>query len=166
MSKVFHWLPSYIACLVAVFLIFSAEPKHQTCFTPPHNQCGSFIVNHINQAKKSIYVQAYGFTHPDIINSLIEAKKRNVNVEIILDSSNFSKKKLPLVRELEKEGIKIHKAKVSGIAHNKIMIFDDQKVLTGSFNFTKSADLRNAENILVVQDRRVAKKYFNNWKNK
>ena len=156
-----------ILFLIIIFCTSSitlAEPKFSVCFTPPHNQCGSFVVNHIDQAKKSIYVQAYGFTHPDIINSLIEAKKRNVNVEIILDSSNFSKKKLPLLKELEAAGIKIYKAKVSGIAHNKIMIIDEKKVLTGSFNFTKSADVRNAENILVVRDRRLVKKYLDNWR--
>ena len=123
-----------ILFLVIIFYTSSitlAEPKFSVCFTPPHNQCGSFVVKHIDQAKKSIYVQAYGFTHPDIINSLIEAKKRNVNVEIILDSSNFSKKKLPLIQELEEAGIKIYKSKVSGIAHNKIMIIDEKKVLTG-----------------------------------
>lgn len=158
------WILALSPLMISPWLLINLEPKHQTCFTPPHNQCGSFIVNHINQAKKSIYVQAYGFTHPDIINSLIEAKKRNVNIEIILDKSNFSKKKLPLIQKLQKEGIKIHKAKVSGIAHNKIMIFDDQKVLTGSFNFTKSADLRNAENIVVVRDRKLATKYMINWK--
>jgi phospholipase D len=154
--------------LILLFLTTSSlasESKFSVCFTPPHNQCGSFIVSHIDQAKKSIYVQAYGFTHPDIINSLKEATKRNVNVEIILDSSNFSKKKLPLIRELEEVGIKIYKAKVSGIAHNKIMIIDEKKVLTGSFNFTKSADARNAENILIVRDRRLVKKYLENWNN-
>lgn len=157
------WILALSPLMISPWLLINLEPTHQTCFTPPHNQCGSFIVNHIDQAKKSIYVQAYGFTHPDIINSLIEAKKRNVNVEIILDSSNFSKKKLSLIKELETAGIKIHKAKVSGIAHNKIMIFDEKKVLTGSFNFTKSADVRNAENILVVRDKQLVQLYKDNF---
>jgi len=135
------------------------------CFTPPHKQCGHFISNHINQAKESIYVQAYGFTHTEIIDSLIEATKRGVKVEIILDSSNFSAKKLVLIEELKKLGIKIHKATVSGIAHNKIMIIDKKKVITGSFNFTESADKRNAENVLVVVDKKLANKYLSNWEN-
>lgn len=156
------WVLALSPLIITPLLLINSEPSYQTCFTPPHNQCGSFIVSHINQAKKSIHVQAYGFTHPDIINSLIAAKKRNVNVEITLDSSNFSKKKLPLIKELEEAGIKIQKAKVFGIAHNKIMIFDDKKVLTGSFNFTKSADLRNTENIIVIRDRKLAKVYKRN----
>ena len=139
------------------------NPSYSVCFTPPHKQCGHFISNHINQAKESIYVQAYGFTHTEIIDSLIEAKKRGVIVEIILDSSNFLAKKLAFIEELKRLGIKIHKAKVSGIAHNKIMVIDKKKVITGSFNFTESADKRNAENVLIVVDKRLAKKYFDNW---
>tara|TARA_R110000764_G_scaffold26836_4_gene63935 strand:- start:2944 stop:3432 length:489 start_codon:yes stop_codon:yes gene_type:complete len=141
------------------------NPSYSVCFTPPHKQCGYFISNHINQAKESIYVQAYGFTHTEIIDSLIEAKKRGVIVEIILDSSNFLAKKLAFIEELKRLGIKIHKAKVSGIAHNKIMVIDKKKVITGSFNFTESADKRNAENVLIVVDKKLATKYLQNIKN-
>ena len=161
LSSNLWWITFIIPCI----LIFSdIEPTHQTCFTPPHQQCGHFISNHINEAKESIYVQAYGFTHTEIIDSLIEAKKRGVTVEIILDSSNFSEKKLVLIEELKNLGIKIHKAKVSGIAHNKIIIIDKKKVIAGSFNFTESADKRNAENVLVVRNKQLVKKYLDNLK--
>ena len=49
------------------------------------------------------------------------------------------------------------------IAHNKIMIIDGEIVITGSFNFTKSAEERNAENLLVIRDRTLADKYTKNW---
>jgi phospholipase D len=45
------------------------------------------------------------------------------------------------------------------------MILDKKKVITGSFNFTESADKRNAENVLVVVDKKLANKYLSNWKN-
>jgi phosphatidylserine/phosphatidylglycerophosphate/cardiolipin synthase-like enzyme len=38
------------------------------------------------------------------------------------------------------------------IAHNKIMIIDDATIITGSFNFTKAAEEKNAENLLVIKD--------------
>jgi phosphatidylserine/phosphatidylglycerophosphate/cardiolipin synthase-like enzyme len=50
------------------------------------------------------------------------------------------------------------------IAHNKVMIFDDAAVFTGSFNFTKSAQERNAENgILIRNDAGIVKSYSENW---
>ena len=50
------------------------------------------------------------------------------------------------------------------IAHNKIMILDDETVITGSFNFTKAAEERNAENVLVIRGNKdLAKFYLQNW---
>lgn len=49
------------------------------------------------------------------------------------------------------------------IAHNKIILIDNKTVITGSFNFTKSAQFKNAENVLVIQDKTLAQKYFLNW---
>jgi len=49
------------------------------------------------------------------------------------------------------------------IAHNKIMIIDKATVITGSFNFTKSAEERNAENLLVIKSKDLAKLYLDNW---
>ena len=49
------------------------------------------------------------------------------------------------------------------IAHNKVIIVDEETVLTGSFNFTKAAEERNAENLLVIHDKGLAAKYRENW---
>ena len=133
------------------------------CFTPP-SKCGDFIVGQIKQAKQSIYVQAYGFTSKKIINALIEAKNRGIEIEIILDRSNFYKKKQNIIRLLESNQITIYQDKVAGIAHNKVMIIDSKKVITGSFNFTENADKNNAENVIILDDINVANKYYQNWK--
>ncbi len=49
------------------------------------------------------------------------------------------------------------------IAHNKVMIIDKAKVITGSFNFTKAAEEKNAENVLIIKDKALAKVYIENW---
>jgi phosphatidylserine/phosphatidylglycerophosphate/cardiolipin synthase-like enzyme len=50
------------------------------------------------------------------------------------------------------------------IAHNKIMIIDGETVITGSFNFTKAAEEKNAENLLILKDKKLADRYLANWK--
>jgi len=45
------------------------------------------------------------------------------------------------------------------IAHNKVMIIDGETVLTGSFNFTKAAQEKNAENLLIIRDAALAAQY-------
>ena len=49
------------------------------------------------------------------------------------------------------------------IAHNKVMIVDENIVITGSFNFTNSAQTRNAENLLVLRSADLAHNYKTNW---
>ena len=49
------------------------------------------------------------------------------------------------------------------IAHNKVMIIDGDTVITGSFNFTRSAEYHNAENLLVVRDKALAARYEANF---
>jgi len=131
------------------------------CFTPPSG-CGKVIADLISKANESIYVQAYGITSTAIVNELISARGRGVKVRVLLDKSNLQDKysKMRLLREA---GIDVSIDKVAGIAHNKVIIIDLQKVVTGSFNFTKSADSRNAENVIIVNDKKIAKRYLQNW---
>jgi phosphatidylserine/phosphatidylglycerophosphate/cardiolipin synthase-like enzyme len=65
---------------------------------------------------------------------------------------------------LTQEGIAPLLDAAHAIAHNKVMIIDNAAVITGSFNFSKAAEERNAENLLVVHSRELAAKYFKNWK--
>jgi len=49
------------------------------------------------------------------------------------------------------------------IAHNKVMVIDEVIVITGSFNFTNSAETRNAENFLVLKSAELAQRYKSQW---
>lgn len=137
-------------------------PKNvELCFTPPSG-CSAVIEGQISKATSSIYVQAYGMTSPTIVDALINAHKRGVKVRILLDKSNlkdkWSKRSL-----LVDAGVDVGIDKVSGIAHNKIIIIDQQIVITGSFNFTRAADSRNAENLIIINDKSIANEYLQNW---
>lgn len=53
------------------------------------------------------------------------------------------------------------------IAHNKVLVIDDATIITGSFNFTRAAQERNAENVLVIHgDREIARRYAENWRSR
>lgn len=131
------------------------------CFTPPSG-CGSLIAQEITKAKFSVYVQAYGLTSHAIINQLKLARKRGVDITVLLDGGNLSDNK-DVELELKSADINVYYDKMPGIAHNKVMIIDKQKVITGSFNFTGAADTRNAENVLLIDDRNIATIYLKNW---
>jgi len=134
---------------------------YEVCFTPPRG-CAELIVKTIEKARKNIFLQAYGFSHPEIAKALVEAKQRGVEVKVLLDRSNLSQN-YSKMKDLQKAGIEVKIDKVPGIAHNKVMILDEKIVITGSFNFTKNADNSNAENVLIVESKDIAQKYLTNW---
>lgn len=137
-------------------------PKNvELCFTPPSG-CSEVIVRAISKAQETIYVQAYGMTSPAIVEALVKAKSRGVKVRVLLDKSNLNDKWTKIGTLLEAE-IEVGIDRVPGIAHNKVMIIDERYLITGSFNFTRAADTRNAENVLIIDDTNIAKQYLQNW---
>lgn len=83
-------------------------------------------------------------------------------MEIILDKSHLTAQ-YTVGPFLVKSGIPVKIDPVHEIAHNKILIIDGETVITGSFNFTKAAEDKNAENLLVIRDNALAEKYIKNW---
>ena len=152
--------------MIQLFLCFDPScncpaDNIQLCFTPAE-KCTPVILQEISLAKDTIYVQAYGFSSPAITDALVAAHKRGVKVNILLDKSNL-KDSWSKMKELIDSGIEVTIDKLTGIAHNKVMIIDSQKTITGSFSFTRSADIRNAENVIIISDESVAEKYIQNW---
>ncbi len=121
------------------------------------------VVKAINEAKQSILVQAYSFTSAPIAKALAEAKARGVDVQVILDKSQNSEK-YTSATYIANHDIPVRIDTQHAIAHNKIMICDELNVVTGSFNFTKAAEEKNAENVLVLRgNQALAKLYIKNW---
>jgi phospholipase D len=132
------------------------------CFTPPTRHCADEIAVEISKATTSLYLQAYGLTSRVIVDEIISARKRGVEVRAILDKSNLTTKN-SLMQDLEAKNIPVKIDTVAGIAHNKVIIIDHKIVITGSFNFTKSADTRNAENVVFIHDKKSAEQYITNF---
>ncbi len=144
------------------FATGSPATSIRVCFTPQQN-CTALLIQQIKQAKKSILVQAYSFTNHKIGDALVAAHKQGVNVKVIADKSNFKRGQRTSMYYLMRHGIPVWDDNKLRIAHNKIMIFDDRIVETGSFNFTYSAQHFNAENMLIINNRKIAKLYEKNW---
>ncbi|CAE6967510.1 Phospholipase D [Paraburkholderia nemoris] len=121
------------------------------------------MVEEINNARRSLLIQAYSFTSAPIAAAVKNAKERGVDVRVILDKSQVSQR-YSSATFLRNAAIPVVIDTRPAIAHNKVMIFDGAAVFTGSFNFTKSAQERNAENgILIRGDEKIVKAYVDNW---
>jgi len=132
-------------------------------FFSPKGGCENALVAELKKARREILVQAYSFTADPLTYGLVEAKKRGVNVEVILDKSNEVERFSDLNILLE-NGLHPLIDSEHAIAHNKVMIIDQKVVVTGSFNFTNQAENQNAENMLIIKGHpEMASKYRNNF---
>jgi phosphatidylserine/phosphatidylglycerophosphate/cardiolipin synthase-like enzyme len=130
-------------------------------FTPPAGGA-SGLIKQMDGAKKSIKVMAYGFTATNLADALVRAKRRGLEVVLIQDekTAQNNRETLPI---LLAAGIEVRSDGKHAIQHNKVMLIDDDIVITGSYNFTNSAEKRNAENIMIVRSAYAAKRYADNW---
>lgn len=139
----------------------------EALFTPWDDVEGA-IIRALDAARKSIHVQAYLLTSRPIARALLAAQARGVKVEILADREMVVNGQNSQIPELAAAGIPVWLETRYVIAHNKIMLLDAASehgvVITGSYNFTWSAQARNAENLLILRDNpAVQQSFLNNW---
>ena len=135
----------------------------------PEDAADRMIISAINNSNRQILVQAFSFTHEDIAQALITAKKRGVDVQLIADAEQTEKTQPSVVSKIAASGIPTYLDSEHQSAHNKIMVIDagtaNPAVITGSFNFTYAAQFRNAENLLIFHGNpEITAAYLHNWK--
>lgn len=137
------------------------------CFTPGSESCAEQIVDQIDAATIAVRVQAYYLTQPLILRAIAAAKKRGLDVEVILDKSQdrraSQRSRYTGATYLANAGVQVWIDDAPAIAHIKVVILDDRVVITGSFNFTKAADTRNAKNVVAIDSPTVAAWFTRNW---
>ena len=163
------WRTLILSVLLAVGLQVSCaaevgtEPAPQIAvYFSPHGGCTDAIVRELDSARESVLVQAFEFTSAPIAKALMEAHKRGVKVQVILDKSQRTER-TAATKILQDGGIPTFVDEIHGLAHNKVMVIDGRIVITGSFNFTKAAEESKADNLLVIRDADLATKYAKNW---
>jgi phosphatidylserine/phosphatidylglycerophosphate/cardiolipin synthase-like enzyme len=154
---------------LAIFLLISPVspmaqeiPTSWELYFSPNGGCTEAIIKELDKAKNTILAQAYSFTSAPIAKALLNGHKRGVKVAVILDKSQ-GKKQYSSADFMTNSGILTKIDSQHAIAHNKVIIIDRETVITGSFNFTKAAEESNAENLLIIHDRKLAERYVKNW---
>ena len=130
-------------------------------FTPPAGAAAA-IVQAIDASAHEVLVQAYGFTHNAMAQALVRAHQRGVKVRVLLDKKSQSSNRY-VMNVFAQNQIEVRQDGKHAIAHNKVMVIDEVIVITGSFNFTNSAETRNAENFLVLKSAELAQRYKSQW---
>jgi len=126
-------------------------PARVAVYFSPRGGATDAVVRALHAATTQVLVQAYSFTSVPIAKALVDAHKRGVTVRAVLDKSNQTEK-YSAATFLVHAGIQTFIDDQHAIAHNKVMVIDSATVITGSFNFTKAAEEKNAENLLVIKE--------------
>jgi phosphatidylserine/phosphatidylglycerophosphate/cardiolipin synthase-like enzyme len=137
-------------------------PSVTVCFTLGEDYMAR-IVKVLGEAHLVVFwYRRIPYTSAHIAKALVDAQKRSVWVEAILDRSNRTDKN-SVADFLPKAGIPTLIDAQHAIAHNKIIVIDGEIVIGGSFNYTKAAQGKNAEKVEITRDKGLASRYAENW---
>ena len=118
------------------------------------------IIENIDKSEKNISLMMFAFTNKNIANALINAQKRGIIIKVILDRVQNNFQKYSVYKYLKSNNINVKLDKNRFKLHNKVLIIDDNIVITGSYNYTKQANTYNDENILIIKDRNITQQYI------
>ena len=128
------------------------------CYFAPEDGVQQKIVDEIDAAQKTIDFMAFTFTSSEIAKAMAGRVKEGVDVRGIFDArgaaSDYSQDAY-----LAKQGAQVCVGRNHYTMHNKVIIIDGETVITGSYNFSKSAETRNDENVLIIHSPVIAEKY-------
>jgi phosphatidylserine/phosphatidylglycerophosphate/cardiolipin synthase-like enzyme len=127
------------------------------CFSRAE-RCDDLLTGLIKGSKDRIYVAIYSFTSDRLAEALIEARRRGVDVRVVMErrEANVTGSEYP---RLLGAGVDVRLDANPGLMHHKFMVIDGEIVVTGSYNWSAAAEERNDENLVVIRDRGVAGAY-------
>jgi phosphatidylserine/phosphatidylglycerophosphate/cardiolipin synthase-like enzyme len=159
---------AFLVLILSITISLSTLAKTEVYFSLSDNPQKAIIEN-INQAEAFINIAMYIFTDREIAIPLVKARERGVKVRLYLDQDQVDYK-YSQSRFLVQKGIKTRISTNNYIMHNKFAIIDNRLLLTGSYNWTFSANHRNDENLMVIDDPEIIEifqnQFVNIWSNK
>ena len=126
----------------------------------PEDDTISPLIREIKSAEKSIYFLAFSFTHDALGNAMRDRFKSGIQVRGVFEERQIDEQ-YSEYKAMKAAGLPVVKDGNSGTMHHKVIIIDEETVITGSYNFSKNAEKRNNENLLIIKgNRKIAEAYL------
>lgn len=134
----------------------------------PEGSARALVLETIGSAQHSIQMLAYAFQAPDVMQALVDAKQRGVDVRVVIDEKrNRGKASKAAMDFVTRNGVQLRTNSHFHIHHDKTVIVDGRTVQTGSFNYAPSAETANSENVVVIRGMpEVARQYVEHWQSR
>lgn len=145
-----------------------AGARVESAFSPDGG-AESLVLRTIASARQSLRLAAYSFTSAEVVRALLDAKRRGLDVAVVVDAKNNladdrSGKARAALAALATAGVSVRSISRYAIHHDKYIVADGVTVQTGSFNYSASAASRNSENVIVIWNSpSVAEAYLKHW---
>lgn len=156
---VLEWLEEVIKALQP--RLSPAAPEAQAYFSPG-DACLNAISHRLDSAKRGIDICVFTITDDRIADRIRDAHVRRVEVRIISDNDKAEDIGSDIQR-LESLGVPVRVDRTSNHMHHKYAIFDNSALITGSYNWTRSAAKYNEENIVVTQERGLVRQFVKHF---
>jgi phosphatidylserine/phosphatidylglycerophosphate/cardiolipin synthase-like enzyme len=128
----------------------------------PEDGIAKYVVQRLKQAKTSIRFMAFSYTADDNASAMIAQAQAGVVVQGVFEKQNASGSGAKYAK-LKSGGVSVLHDGNCYILHNKVIIIDEQTVITGSYNFTGSAEKSNDENLVIIDDPSIARAYLDEF---
>ncbi|MBI6727609.1 phospholipase D family protein [Pseudomonas amygdali] len=157
-----------VASVLLCNLTFTVQAAEIQVGFSPEGSAEQLVLNVIQRARQQIRLMAYSFTSPSVVKALVQAKRRGVDVQVVVDAhGNDNRASRAAMNLLANAQIPVRTNGAYKIQHDKVIITDDQNVETGSFNYSASAAKANSENAVVMWDApAVASVYLEHWQSR
>lgn len=147
---------------VAISGLEAPAVSSSDAFFSPGDACRNVIISQIDKAINKLDICVFTISDDPITASLLNAHNRGVDIKIITDNDK-SLDEGSDIEELAKAGIAVKMDSTPNHMHHKFMLTDQRSLITGSYNWTRSAARYNHENILLTQDPAVIRSYANEF---
>ncbi|WP_298404211.1 phospholipase D-like domain-containing protein [uncultured Chloroflexus sp.] len=138
--------------------ITTAQATIENYFTPRERPAAR-IVEMINGARRSVLFMAFSFTNDEIARAMIARQQAGVPVRGVFERRNAGGvgSDFGMLRD---GGVEVLEDGNCYTMHHKVIIIDERIVITGSYNFTIRAERTNDENLLIIDDPKLAAEYL------
>lgn len=114
----------------------------------------------IGEAERSVTVMAFSLTADPLAEALLEQAGRGIAVRAVLDEEQVYSNTGGDYAKLKDAGIDVRLDGSPGQMHHKVVVVDGRWVAFGSYNFTRSAAVRNDENLILAEDAELAGRFL------
>ncbi len=130
----------------------------------PGDACRNVIINQINSAINQLNICVFTISDDSITNAIITSHKRGTQIRIITDNDK-SHDEGSDIEQIARAGISVKMDRTPNHMHHKFMVTDEKALITGSYNWTRSAAKFNQENIILSKEAGLVKSYLKEFDN-